>query len=132
MRKLTALVVVLTAMTSCKKECYKFRCEQTSQYKNSIGTPIGGNVSLTSYEEYKCELTKKEADRYLIYLNGFYASIGQMNEDYKSLKSPYNRKNCYRENLNIFSENNNFIEFFLCIAFRDFISLKISNENKRC
>jgi hypothetical protein len=70
MRKLTALVVVLTAMTSCKKECYKFRCEQTSQYKNSIGTPIGGNVSLTSYEEYKCELTKKEADRYLIYLNG--------------------------------------------------------------
>jgi hypothetical protein len=50
--------------------------------------------------------------QYLKYLNGFYASIGQMNEDYKSLKSPYNRKNCYRENLNIFSENNNFIEFY--------------------
>ena len=45
-------------------------------------------------------------------LDGFYASIGQMTQDYKSSKIPNNQKLCYVDKIKKFSLSNTFVEFY--------------------
>ena len=68
MKKLITMAAVLTALTSCEKDCYNFKCSQTIITYDKFGTESSSNAGFVDI--YKCELTSKEANRYMNFMNG--------------------------------------------------------------
>ena len=58
------MAVILTALTSCEKNCYKFRCTDT------ITTSNGGNPTNTTTTIEKCDITSKDSKKIVNAMNG--------------------------------------------------------------
>lgn len=62
------MAVVLTALTSCEKDCYNFKCSQNIITYDKFGSESSNYAG--SVEIYKCDLTSKEAKRYMNFMSG--------------------------------------------------------------
>ena len=68
MKKLFTAAALLTALTSCEKDCYNFKCSQNIINYDKFGTEypsFGGIVEI-----YKCDLTSKDAKNFIKSMNG--------------------------------------------------------------
>jgi hypothetical protein len=68
MKKLITMAALLTALTSCEKDCYNFKCSQTIITYDKFGSESSNSAG--SVDIYKCDLTSKEANRYMNFMNG--------------------------------------------------------------
>lgn len=64
MKYLITITVVLTLLTSCEKNCYKFRCTNTTTTSNG-----GSQPSSTTIID-KCDLTSKDSKNIVKAMNG--------------------------------------------------------------
>lgn len=62
------MAAVLTALTSCEKDCYNFKCSQNVITYDKFGAESSNYAGFV--EIYKCDLTRKEANRYMNFTNG--------------------------------------------------------------
>jgi hypothetical protein len=68
MKKLITMAALLTALTSCEKDCYNFKCSQNIINYDKFGAET--STYLGSVEIYKCDLTNKDAKNYIKSMNG--------------------------------------------------------------
>ena len=68
MKKLITMAAVLTALTSCEKDCYNFKCSQNIISYDKFGAESSTYSGFV--EIYKCDLTSKDAKRYMNFMNG--------------------------------------------------------------
>ena len=68
MKQLITMAALLTALTSCKKDCYTFKCSQSIITYDKFGAESSTNAGFVDI--YKCDLTSKEANRYMNFMNG--------------------------------------------------------------
>jgi hypothetical protein len=68
MKKLITIAAVLTALTSCEKDCYNFKCSQNIITYDKFRTESSTNAGYVDI--YKCDLTSKDAKNYIKSMNG--------------------------------------------------------------
>lgn len=68
MKQLITMAALLTALTSCEKDCYNFKCSQNVITYDKFGAESSNYAG--SVEIYKCDMTSKDAKKYMNYMNG--------------------------------------------------------------
>lgn len=68
MKKLFTAAVLLTALTSCEKDCYNFKCSQNIINYDQFGTESSTNAGYLEID--KCDLTSKDAKNFIKSMNG--------------------------------------------------------------
>ena len=68
MKQLITMAALLTALTSCEKDCYTFKCSQNVTTYDRFGVESSNNAG--SVEIEKCDLTKKDANNFIKSTNG--------------------------------------------------------------
>ena len=62
------MAVLLTALTSCEKDCYNFKCSQNIITYDKFGAESSTNAGYVDI--YKCDLTHKDAKNFIKSMNG--------------------------------------------------------------
>jgi hypothetical protein len=68
MKKLITIAALLSALTSCEKNCYEFKCSQNIITYDKFGSESSSYAG--SVDIYKCDLTNKDAKNYIKSMNG--------------------------------------------------------------
>lgn len=68
MKQLITMAALLTALTSCEKDCYNFKCSQNVITYDRFGTESSNSAG--SVEIDKCDFTKKDAKNFIKSMNG--------------------------------------------------------------
>lgn len=68
MKQLITMAALLTALTSCEKDCYTFKCSQNIITYDKFGTESSSNAGYVDI--YKCDMTSKDAKKYMNFMNG--------------------------------------------------------------
>jgi hypothetical protein len=68
MKKLFTAAVLMTALTSCEKDCYNFKCSQNIITYDKFN--VQSSTSAGYVEIYKCDFTKKDANNFIKSMNG--------------------------------------------------------------
>lgn len=68
MKKIITIAALLTALTSCEKDCYNFKCSQNIINYDKFGTESSTNAGFIEID--KCDLTSKDAKNFIKSMNG--------------------------------------------------------------
>ena len=68
MKQLITMAALLTALTSCEKDCYNFKCSQNIITYDKFGAESSNNAGYVDI--YKCDLTHKDAKNFIKSMNG--------------------------------------------------------------